>query len=101
MAHAPTATEAALWRCLSGSQLGVRFVRQAVVGDFIVDFLARKASLVVEVGGDSLHAARRIQDARRDAKLRRAGYRLLRIPASLVERDLAQAVAMVVAALHG
>jgi very-short-patch-repair endonuclease len=73
----------------------VQFRRQQVIGEHIVDFLARKASLVVEVDGDVLHAHQAAADARRDEKLRRTGYRVLRIPASLVERDLEAAVALI------
>ena len=47
---------------------------------FIVDFLALSARLVVEVDG-GYHAQRGRADARRDEKLRRAGYRVLRVRA--------------------
>ena len=53
----------------------------------------------MEVDGDEYHSQRTAADAQRDAKLQRAGYRVLRIPASLVERDLAAAVRMVRGAL--
>jgi Protein of unknown function (DUF559) len=46
------------------------------------------------------HAGRKHADARRDHKLQRAGYRVLRIQAELVMRDLPGAVAQVVAALR-
>jgi len=89
-----------LWSALRAQRLGVQFRRQQGIGQHIVDFLARKASLVVEVDGDVLHAHQALADARRDERLRRAGYRVLRIPASLVEKDLAAAVALVTAALR-
>lgn len=98
MRHAPTATEAALWRQLSGSRLGVAFRRQVPLGRFIVDFLAPSAALVVEVDG-GYHRGRAAADARRDAWLQREGYRVLRIPAALVERRLEEAVALVGRAL--
>ena len=40
MRAAPTLTENILWQVLRGSQLGVGFRRQAVVGRYIADFLA-------------------------------------------------------------
>jgi very-short-patch-repair endonuclease len=77
----------------------VAFRRQVVLGNhFIVDFLAPHARLVVEVDG-SYHAQRRAADARRDSKLRRLGYRVIRLPAALVVRDLHAAVELVRAAL--
>ena len=81
-----------------GSRLEVRFVRQAS-GSSSSTSSPGKAALVVEVDGDVLHARRAAADARGDEKLRRTGYRVLRIPASLVERDLGQAVEMVQDAL--
>jgi len=75
--------------------LGVAFRRQQVIGPFIVDFLAREIALVVEVDGDAYHATRINADAARERKLVRAGYTVLRIPASLVERDLQAAVRLV------
>lgn len=76
--------------------MGVAFRRQVVVCDaFIVDFLAPARALVVEVDGDCYHAVRQAADAARDRKLIRAGYIVLRLPASLVERRFEQAVALV------
>jgi very-short-patch-repair endonuclease len=94
-----TESEARLWSALSAGQLGVSFRRQVPLGNrFIVDFLASRAGLVVEVDG-GYHARRGAADARRDAKLRRLGYRVLRLPAALVMNDLTAAVELVRAAL--
>ena len=64
----------------------------------IVDFLAPSARLVVEVDG-GYHAQRARADERRDRKLRRLGYRVLRLRSELVEEHIEQAVALVRAAL--
>jgi very-short-patch-repair endonuclease len=63
-----------------------------------VDFLAPRARLVVEVDG-GYHMQRRRADARRDEKLRLLGYRVLRLEAELVMRELGAAVALVRKAL--
>jgi very-short-patch-repair endonuclease len=94
LAH-PTYSEQLLWSALRGGRLGVVFRRQQVIGQFMVDFLAKKARLIVEIDGDVYHAARVQADAAREQKLVRAGYTVLRIQASVVERDLARAVWMV------
>jgi very-short-patch-repair endonuclease len=73
----PTLSEAKLWQALRGSALGVAFRRQAVVGERIVDFVARPARLIVEVDG-GYHAERARADARRERELEAAGYRVLR-----------------------
>jgi very-short-patch-repair endonuclease len=94
-----TRSEQQLWRALCAGQLSVAFRRQVVIGGrFIADFVAPKAWLIVEVHG-AYHTRRQRADARRDAFLRRCGYRVLRLDAELVMRDLAAAVAAVRAAL--
>ncbi len=93
---APTASEELLWRALRGRRLGVTFRRQVLIGRYIVDFVAPAVRLVVEVDG-SFHVGRR-QDARRDAALESAGYRVLRLEAHFVLTELDAAVARVRAA---
>ena len=94
-----TESEARLWSRLKARQLGVTFRRQVPVGgEFIADFLAPSIGLIVEVDG-AYHARRQGRDASRDRKLRRLGFRVVRISAELVLTDLAAAVALVRAAL--
>jgi len=94
-----TPSELRLWSALSARKLGVQFRREVpLLGCFIVDFCATSVRLVVEVDGEC-HAERRAADARRDAALRSAGYRVLRIEARLVMQSLSEAVALVRAAL--
>ena len=94
-----TESEARLWSALKARQLGVQFRREVpLAGRFIVDFFASSVGLVVEVDG-GYHARRQRADASRDRKLSRLGYRVLRLNAALVLRDLAAAVALVRAEL--
>ena len=90
----PTPTEAQLWQALRGGQLGVRFRRQVVLHTFIVDFFAPSVGLVVEVDG-GVHFGRELDDAERGRQLRGFGYRVVRVTAEVVERDLAAAIALV------
>ena len=99
MRNAPTASEALLWAELRGSRLGVGFRRQVVIGRYIVDFAAPSVKLVVEVDG-GYHAARGKADARRDTVLAELGWRVVRVQAALVMRDVAEAVLAVRAALQ-
>jgi very-short-patch-repair endonuclease len=90
-AAAPESAQA-LWRELRCAQLGVRFRREVpLLGRYIGDFVAEQQKLVVEVDGGS-HRGRAQADRRRDEKLRRAGWRVVRIDAELVRRDLPEAV---------
>jgi very-short-patch-repair endonuclease len=77
----------------------VWFRRQVVIGHFIVDFLAPRKRLIVEVDG-GYHATRVDADARRDRKLTRQGYRALRLDADLIRRDVCAAVEQIRTALR-
>jgi very-short-patch-repair endonuclease len=55
---------------------GFKFVRQKSIGPYVVDFLCRDWSLIVEVDGGQ-HAESR-SDQVRDAFLASEGYRVLR-----------------------
>jgi very-short-patch-repair endonuclease len=93
-----TPSEERVWQAIRAQQLGVTFRRQVPLDRYVVDFLARSVRLIVEVDG-SVHALKRASDARRTAKLERAGYRVLRLDARLVMRDLPRAVALISAAI--
>ena len=86
MRDSGTASERALWQLLRGGQLGVAFRRQVpLLGFCIVDFFAVGQRLVVEVDGlYHAQATRRRADARRDRRLEKAGYRVLRLTAEQV-----------------
>lgn len=99
MRAVPTASERVLWSALCRRQLGVQFRRQVVVRGFIADFAAPARRLVVEVDGGWHRGLERL-DARRDRALARAGWRVLRLDAGLVLRDLPAAVALVREALR-
>jgi len=95
-----TESEARLWSALRAGQLGVSFRRQVPLGgQFIVDFRAPRARLVVRHLPCATPRGRRRADGRRNAKLRRLGYGVLRLPAVLVMKDLTVAVELVRAAL--
>jgi very-short-patch-repair endonuclease len=70
------------------------------IGNAIVDFLAPSAHLVVEVDG-GYHRTRTGADTRRDSKLTRLGYRVVRIEAELVCHHIEQALQLIRAALTG
>jgi very-short-patch-repair endonuclease len=101
MLHAPTPSEEALWQALRGSALGVAFKRQVVLGGrYIVDFFAPSVGLAIEVDG-GCHRVTRALDRRRDERLFRLGYRVLRLDDALVLRGPEKALAVVRAALGG
>jgi very-short-patch-repair endonuclease len=94
MRHSPTESEAALWRLLKGRQLGVSFKRQVPLLGYIVDFYASEVKLVVDVDG-GYHAERVALDAKRQRRLERAGYRVVRVESETVLQQPATALASV------
>src|SRR5689334_8568733 len=73
-----TEMERRLWARLRDRQvLGCKFRRQVPIGFHIVDFACKELALVVELdGGQHCESA---EDAARDAELREAGWRVLRV----------------------
>jgi len=98
MRACPSPPEQALWLAIRSGQLSVPFRRQVPVAGYIVDFVAAQAMLVVEVDGRH-HEQRRAADARRDRRLARLGYRVLRLEAKLVLEQLPVVLALVRQAL--
>ena len=99
MRACPSPPEQALWLAIRSAKLGVPFRRQVPVAGYIVDFVAAQAMLVVEVDG-RYHEQRRAADTRRDRKLVRLGYRVLRLEAEVVLQQLPVALERVRQALR-
>ncbi len=68
-----------LWEHLRGGALGVDFLRQHIVGDYIADFASRHGGLIIEVDG-GYHAERQQQedDAVREQALEQMGFHVMR-----------------------
>ncbi|MFW5682043.1 MAG: endonuclease domain-containing protein [Phycisphaeraceae bacterium] len=74
-----TPPERVLWGLLRGRRLdGLKFRRQVPVAGYVVDFLCREASLVVELDGVS-HIGTGAADDRRTEALNRHGLRVVRV----------------------
>ena len=74
-----TEAESAMWELLRRKQLDVKFRRQHIIGDFIVDFVCLNKKLVVEVdGGYHNHQEQKEVDRLRTQMLSDMGYRVVR-----------------------
>ena len=75
-----TDSERALWSHLRNKQvLGIQFYRQKPLGDYIVDFFAPRAKLVVEVDGSQHLGGNHVEKDRiRDGYLASLGLKVLR-----------------------
>jgi very-short-patch-repair endonuclease len=81
--------ERALWLRLRGKRLaGVQFYRQKPIGDFIVDFYAPKAKLIIEIDGSQhLETHHAEKDRQRDEYLRSLGLMVLRFHSRQVLKE--------------
>lgn len=75
-----TAAERRFWALLQPwRDSGWHWRRQAPVGPYVVDFICKRARLVIEIDGDSHYDDRGIaHDAARTAFLRQRGFTVLR-----------------------
>jgi very-short-patch-repair endonuclease len=92
-----TDSELSLWRRLRGKQLaGVQFYRQKAIGNYIVDFYAPKAKLVIEIDGSQhLEASQASKDRERDEFLGRLGLMVLRINGRQVLKEAEAVVELI------
>ena len=75
----PTDAEIVLWQNLRDRALGVKFFRQYIIADYIVDFVSLQASLIIEVDG-AYHAEieQKEYDDGRTERLESLGFHVLR-----------------------
>ena len=77
MRSAPTEAEHRLWQILRAKRFdGHKFKRQLPIDNYIVDFACLTSRLIVEADGGQHNES--VKDERRDAYLRRQGFRILR-----------------------
>lgn len=74
-----TEAEAVLWQYLRCNEMGHKFLRQYIIGNYIVDFICRDTKLVIEVDGAYHAEPRQLEDDKeRDEFLRSRGYHVIR-----------------------
>lgn len=75
----PTLAEKVLWNYLRGKALGVKFLRQHILGDYIGDFVATDIKLVIEVdGGYHSQYLQQQKDNDRSEFINNMGYEVVR-----------------------
>jgi very-short-patch-repair endonuclease len=86
-----TNAERILWQELRAKKLGVKFRRQHLIDQFIVDFYCVELGLVVEVDG-GIHIKQISADREREQILRAHGCSLVRFANVAVEENLPKVV---------
>ncbi len=95
-----TPAESKLWAYLRGNKLnGVYFRRQHAIGQYVPDFCAIKAKLIIELDG-SQHIDQDKYDEERTKYLEKKGYKILRFWNSQVMNDIDGVIREIVAALE-
>lgn len=85
-----TKAELLLWSRIRRKQLkGLQFLRQKVIGSYIVDFYCSKAKIVVELDGGQHYTDEGVRkDAERDGYLKTLGIRVIRVPDNDVMKNI-------------
>ena len=97
-----TPQEVKLWVQLRATKgPGYHFRRQAPIDQIIVDFVCFKQRLIIEVdGGQHGRYCQQANDAKRDAYLSAAGFRVLRVWNIDVDRNLIGVCDTILAAMQ-
>ena len=89
MRRNPTVAENILWNVIRNQKLGVKFRRQHIIGDFIVDFVNLDSGLVIELdGGYHDQPQQQIDDLNRTESLNKSGFKVIRFTNDEVLNDI-------------
>lgn len=84
----PTEEENKLWH-LYLKKIRPRFIRQKIIGSYIVDFCCPKLKLVIEIDGVQHYFEEKVEyEKRREAYLQSKGYKLLRFYNSDINKEI-------------
>lgn len=85
----PTDAERLLWEFIRAKQLSVKFNRQHIIGDYIVDFVCVEKKLVIEVDGGYHSEYEQIEkDELRTERLNMMGFSIIRFSNEEVITDI-------------
>jgi len=96
-----TDCEKIIWKRIRKDQLyGIRFYRQRILGNYIVDFYAASIKLVIEIDGQHHYAPEYLgQDKFRDKYFNEQGIHVLRIKNQEVTDNLENAIQKILKAI--
>ena len=85
----PTEAESVLWNTLKAKGVGLKFRRQHIIEDFIVDFFCNEKKLTIELDGGYHRVPEQMKkDEERTARLQELGYTELRFTNEQVLCDI-------------
>ena len=87
--QSPTDAEKLLWEHIRVKQLSVKFNRQHIIGDYIVDFVCIEKRLIIEVDGGYHSEYEQIEkDEFRTERLKDLGFSVIRFKNEDILRDI-------------
>ena len=94
-----TSAEKYLWNSLKSKKLlGRKFRRQHSIGSYIVDFYCASENLIIELDGEVHNHPDQISyDRRRDAFLKKLGFKILRVNNELVFCNVMEVLRLITA----
>lgn len=88
-----TLSEQILWNVIRKKDFGVRFLRQHVIGDYIVDFICIEEKLIIEVdGGYHSETKQQNEDQQREEWLKAHGFRVIRFKNEEIMNELPKVI---------
>ena len=82
-----TLPEILFWMKIKNRQIGYKFIRQRVIGRYIVDFYCAELKLVIEIDGRD-HALKVDYDIHRENEIRKLGYEFIRFSNEQIYNNL-------------
>ena len=84
-----TDAERYIWKFIRNSQLGVKFNRQYIIGDYIVDFVCLEKKLIIEIDGGYHSEYEQIEkDENRTDNLKAMGFNVVRYANEEICREI-------------
>ena len=84
-----TDAESLIWEHIRNSLLGVKFNRQYIIGDYIVDFVCLEKKLILEIDGGYHSEYEQIQkDEHRTERLKAMGFNVIRYTNEVLFADI-------------
>lgn len=85
-----TSQEQKLWNLIKNKQFyGYKFLRQYIIGEYIVDFVCREAKIIIEIDGGQHNLNENIEyDKKRTQCLKNLNYRVIRFCNNDIDNDM-------------
>lgn len=97
----PTDAESVIWQRLNTEPLGARFRNHFIIGDYIVDIVALKQRLIIEIDGEyHFDEEQKRKDLQRENGLKTQGFKVIRFTNDDVLKDIETVVRAVRAELR-